>query len=317
MGSTSTKSTTKQVLSPEQRQLLNLALPAVKEIAANPPQQFPGSAIAPFTQVQQQAQSEAVGTAENFLKPFASSTVAKNEALQGSTIPTGVGGLGNLVAGLGPAGSTRDFFLSGGAIDPNANPFLAQSADAAIRPIVDNLLQRELPAIRRGAGAAGQVGSSRQGIAEGLAINDANRRAGDITSRIFSDAFSRGLGTTAGVLESTLGQGGSAAQSLLGTGKESLFNAPQLGSLALTPSTVLDAVGNIQQQQQQAVLSETAQKYITEQLIPFLISKDVANLAFGVPNASTVSTGSSGMNPLQALLGGSMIAANLKPLLFA
>lgn len=114
--------------------------------------------------LQQQAQQNALTTAAN-LSPFI------NQSQQG----------------LG-------FLTSGAVLDPSTNPYLAQTAQAAVRPIFENLSQNILPSIRGNAAQAGQVGSSRQGIAEGLAAQGALRSAGDISSNIYSQGYGQGLG---------------------------------------------------------------------------------------------------------------------------
>lgn len=310
MAKGSNTTTTKQELSPEQQQLLSYALPAAKNISENTPTQFPGGSVSGFDPLQTQAQDLAAATATGSIQPLVDSTIATQQNLQSSAIPQGVGGLGALVGGINKATPAQDFFLSGQAMDPTSNPYIQRTAEAAIDPLQKTLTQSILPSIRRGATGAGQTGSSRQGIAEGLAIQDFNKQAGDITSRIFSDSYSQGLGATGDALRSTLGLAKDSASTLLDQGTRSLFATPEIGNLALLPSKILSSVGGQKQQQSQAVLSDEAARYMQEQLMPFLVAQDVANLAFGIPNGSTISTtSSSGPNPLQLLLGtGSMLA---------
>lgn len=84
------------------------------------------------------------------------------------------------------------FLASGAGSNPLANPYLQQTANAAINPLFQQLAQQTLPGIRSGAAASGNVGSSRQGIAEGLAQQGAFQAAGNTLGNIYSNAFQQG-----------------------------------------------------------------------------------------------------------------------------
>lgn len=312
-GSRTSSTTTTQQLAPEQQELLDLVIPTAEGFINSPPELFPGSAIAGFDPLQTAAQESALDVAGNFLTPFTQSTADAHSNLQGAAIPLGTAGLGELIGGATAAQPARDFFLSGDALSPDSNPFLASTADAAIGRVADNLTSEVLPSIRRGAQSAGQVGSSRQGIAEGLAIRDFTDTAGDISANIFSQGFADNLGATTQVLGQTQSLAGDAASSLLSEGTRSLFAAPQIADLALLPTQILEAVGATRQGQTQNLLTEEANRFMTDQLLPFIVAQDIANLAFGIPGGSTTSSGSvPGPSGLETALGlGSLIAGFL------
>jgi len=84
------------------------------------------------------------------------------------------------------------------ALDPrNAmnNPYLQQAMGSAIRPLTQNYQENVLSGITDSAVSAGQSGSSRQGIAEGIAARGYMDQVGDITGRMasqnYSDAMAR------------------------------------------------------------------------------------------------------------------------------
>ena len=59
------------------------------------------------------------------------------------------------------------------------------------------------------------------------------------------------------------------------------------------------------------MLTEEANNFMLEQLMPFLIAQDVANLAFGIPGGSTISTSTQknpGPSPIDIILGVASIA---------
>ena len=131
-------------------------------------------------------------------------------------------GLSPFIQGAQGAGQ---FLTDPGLLSPESNPYLAQTAQAAGRPIMQALTEQILPNIRGGAIGAGQFGGSRQGIAEGIASRGALQQLGDISSNIFSQAYGQGLGA--------LGQG--------------LSLAPQTAGLGFLPGQAFQEIGAQQQ----------------------------------------------------------------------
>ncbi len=309
-GGGKTSTTTRQELSPEQQELLSLVIPAARDISENPPQLFPESQIAPFNPLQVAGQELALGAAAGPVTQLGQTATSGVGALQEIGLPTGILGAGEAIGGLDTAQPFLDFLLSGQALFPQSNPALAATAEAAIRPLEQSLTQQVLPGIRSGAVDAGQFGSSRQGIAEGIALQEFQQQAGDISANIFSQGFSDALAAATNALGTTQGLAGTGFETLVGQGTRSLFATPQLADLALQPAAITGGVGFQQQQQEQAQLSEEAQKFISEQIIPFLVAQDVAQLAFGIPGGSITSTTSGGGGGIQigqllgALVGG-------------
>lgn len=256
-GSTTTVT---QSLSPEQQQLLGQATPIFSAFLQNPPQLFPGSSIAGFNPLQQAGQAGAV------------------QAAAGPATE------------LAQTGQGLQNFLSGPVLYPETNPALAAATQAAIRPIAQQFTQSVLPNIRSGFQNAGQYGSSRQGIAEGLA----------------SQGFLDAAGGAAANLQNQAYQGGLEALS------RGLFALPQTQALQFAPSTATEAVGSQQQALQQAYLSEAANRYLQEQLIPFNLAQDVASIAVGLPGGSS-QTNASQASPStgQNVLGGAALGAGL------
>ena len=156
-----TQSTTFE-LSPEQRALIQPAVEAGIEFAANPPQLPDYSQVAPFNPSQ----------------------LAAQESLLGAVLPQ---------QELAEAAAGANQFLLGDVLYPETNPALQRTIEASTRPITDDLLERVLPGIRGGAVTAGQFGGSRQGIAEGLATGRAAQAVGDTAARVASAGYDAGL----------------------------------------------------------------------------------------------------------------------------
>ena len=178
-------------------------------------------------------------------------------------------------------------FLSGPGLFPSTNPALQDAIAGAVRPLQDTFSQVTLPGIARGAQAGGASGGSRQGVAEGLAASNLQNLVGDVSARVASTGFGQGL---------------DAATKTLAFGPATTQNA-------FLPSTAIEAVGGQQQAGQQAFLDEQVNRFSLEQLLPFLIAKDVAGIAFGQPTGATSTSDIPGLSTGQAALGGGTLGA--------
>lgn len=247
-------STTTQELSPEQRELLALVIPEAQRISAAPPQLFPGTAIAGFNPLQQLGQQQAVSAATGPVQQVA-------DVSQGAFN-----------------------FLQGPVLFPETNPALGQAIAGAVRPLQQTLTEVALPAIRQEAITSGGFGGSRQGIAEGRAIEGTQRAIGDVSAGLANQGFQSGL--------NALVQG--------------LALAPDVAGLQLGPAQAIEAVGSQIRALEQAQLSEEAQRFLSEQLVPFSVAQDIAALAFGVGGGSSTTRGNTtgpGNDPLNTILG--------------
>ncbi len=254
-----TESTTTVQLSPEQQQLISQVTPIFQSFLDQPPELFPGSAISPFTPLQELGQFQ--------------------------TLQAGQGPVQDIVSQLG--------LFSNFLTDPNFinnDPTLGPATEAAFRPLEQSFQQQLLPSLARGAQTAGQVGSSREGIAQGLAGQELLAQEGDISAQLA--AASRGQNLEAATRALAFGPATAQAQTL--------------------PGVITEAVGGQQQFQNQAFLTEAAQRFLQEQLIPFQIAQDVASIAFGFPGGTATSQQEvAGPGALAGGLGGAGLAAAL------
>jgi len=78
----------------------------------------------------------------------------------------------------------------GQMMDPGISPQL----EAYQRQVQNNLQDSLLPAIQGGAGMAGQMGGSRQGVAEGLALARGNQQVTDMAANLYNDDMNRMMG---------------------------------------------------------------------------------------------------------------------------
>lgn len=321
-----TETVSRQELSPEQRQLITPVIPTIQQFAENPPEPFPGATTAGPTSAELLSRLLALQTAGN-IQPTVQGGVDAQQQLQGAGA-TGAAGLEQILANLRNATPTLEQFTSGALLDPASNPALQSAISAATRPITDDFLQSVLPRLRSQAISSGQFGGTRQGIAEGLAAQGAQRQIGDISAGLANQAFQSGLDATTATLGQLIGAGADASRTGLQSGVQSLLALPQTLQASLFPASILEQVGLAGRADEQARIDDEVRIFEQEQLLPFLAAQEVARTALGLPGGPTTTTsvrdpgspgflrgalggliggfGLGGLNPL-ALAGGALL----------
>ena len=102
-------------------------------------------------------------------------------------------------------------------LNGGASPFLAGTIDSALRASNNNFNRNILPGIGDAASGAGQVGGSRQGIAQGIAAGDLMNQQTDIISQIMQSGFEQQSADRNQAISSVLGAQGQNAQNTLAT----------------------------------------------------------------------------------------------------
>lgn len=180
---------------------------------------------------------------------------------------------------------------SGGLMDATSNPWLADYAAAAARPIQTSLMEEALPMIRNQGIASGQYGGSRQDLSEGIAVGRAADAIGDVTSNIYSQAYGQNL------------QGMLGAQSM----------APAMAQMGMMPSNILSGIGAQQQaMEQQGIDEEMARHYYPQQALQNYMSL-VGGQQYGGTSTQTTPYST---NPLLGGLGGGMTGASLASMMY-
>ena len=242
MGGNSGQTTTQTsefILSPEQQKILGFAMPGIEKYAnMGPAPLYPGSRIEGFNPNQLQAQQMLLGSAGNM------QNIADNAA------------------------KTSNFYTSGDIWNPASNPYLSQAIDATVRPITQNYQEVVQPGLRGEATQTGNFGSSRQGIAEGLAARNYMRETGDQASKLVQNQYATNI---------------DAQMKALGL-------APQTQQLQMAPSQAYAQVGDAQRRMAQALLDEKVQRFNYPYYSPLLHSQDLVGLLSSIPGGKNVST---------------------------
>jgi len=158
--------TSKVELSPEQKQVFQLALPSINAAAASDPQIYSGQTVAGFTPAETSAQQQLL---------------------------TAAGGTVNTLAQQG-AGA-QGFLLDPAMLSYDSNPYLKSYGQAITSDLTKNLMENILPGINRQSEVTqGPYGStSRLGIAQGAAIQGTQKSAADALSKLAYDSYANGL----------------------------------------------------------------------------------------------------------------------------
>lgn len=327
MPSGQSKSVTTQELSKQQKALLDPVIPIAKDYLNQDIQMAPPIHGGPPMNVRHALNDakhrvlpqlkgmsdQGQGTAGTVMGGAGAGTGGAAQLMQ--TGAAGTGSMGDLASVVPGSAEANKFLSSGALLDPRTNPTLQGQIEATTRPLIERLKHDMLPAIKSDFVGGNMMGSSRQGIAEGRAIGETSDAMSDAVSKLVSNNFNQGLGAMLNASSTGLGTGstqvgqslgalGTGAQTLTGNALSAMGQLPQLGELALLAPRTQEAIGQTWEGYRERQRQEEAQRFNTQQVMPFLKAQDVANLAFGFNNGTATSTTSQPVNPLQMLFGG-------------
>ena len=177
------------------------------------------------------------------------------------------------------------------APDVASNPYVNGMLEAQARGVGDQLTRQWLPAVRQGASLAGQTGSSRQGVAEGVAIGEAAKALTNAAAQTQLSAYDRGLSAQA-----------QAAQML-----------PMMSQLGMMPAQTMQQVGSQQEAYLQKQIDEAVNRFNFYQTEPWQRLNYANAIYSGVPwNSSSTQTSNAGSGSTAAnVLGGGLTGYSL------
>jgi len=168
----------------------------------------------------------------------------------------GLGALGQAVRGANPLN----------------NPFFGGTLDALIRPATQQLTQTVLPQIDSGAIDAGGFGGSRQGIAQGNAINSWQQNVLDTSQKFGSEAYGQGL--------ESLGR--------------AMAMAPGIQQMANVPASIMGQTGDAQRAYEQQMIQDQIDRWNYGQTQPMDMLNWYAGLVGNPLGGTTTSTQDAG-----------------------
>lgn len=261
-------------------------------IAGGSPEQF----VAGFNPEQQAAMQNLIDS--KWLQPGMDAAQGMIGQGQGM-VNTGVAGWGDIASGANQIGVDQDIYDSFYNED-----LITGQLDAIGSDINRNLNERDLLNIDRKFSGIGGSGSSRAGIAEGVAIRGAQDQMGDISAQIRTNAHQKAnqaaLATSAqrqqaqaNAFNNLLGSGMGMQQYGIGTGAAL---GQQGATNALNAST-------LEQQQRQAEIQGQLEKMQWDSQMPFMPINQANQALMPWASGFGTSSGTSKQDDNQGLLG--------------
>lgn len=173
-------------------------------------------------------------------------------------------------------------------LDVGNNPYVQGAVRGAINPIFQRLSESILPQISDVSESAGGYGGSRDQLARGQAVGQAVRAAGDVSSKIMSDAYGQGLDNFL----------------------RGIALGPQTVQTGLLPGQTMEAVGAAERADEQAFLTDLVNRWNFQQNLPYQQLTQYQNLIQGGYGGTSTTTGTGAgyeqpeTNRFQSALGG-------------
>jgi len=172
-----------------------------------------------------------------------------------------------------------------GNLDVGSNQYVQGQMAANTNRLYQDFNEQTMPALRSNFGKSGQIGSSRQGIAEGLAAQGVARASADSNANILGTAYNNALDTYSSVLA----------------------QAPQLMQAGTMPATLLSQVGQSQRGFEQDKIDEAISRNDFEQNEAWNRLANYMQMVSGNWGGTTTSTmPKQGGNKLAGALGGAL-----------
>lgn len=200
------------------------------------------------------------------------------------------GAAGNIGDYANMFGNSLSTYLSPDFMDPNANPYMSDYVNSAIRPLTENFTQSILPSLRGGdrLTGGGTYGSSRSGIAQGLAANNLENAVGDVTSRMYTDLYGQNIGAQ----------------------QRAMALTPTLANLFQMPGQIMTGIGGMQQNQAQNEINANMNAYNYNRDQPWNDIMSILAASSGMPYGTTTGT-QQGNGPWAGMLGTGLMGYGL------
>lgn len=169
----------------------------------------------------------------------------------------------------------QQFLTTGAALDPSTNPGLMKSIQFAQLPVQQQFQENTIPTLRSNATAVGGLGSSREGIAEGIAARGEEQSLGNIAAGMTNQNYLNALDQMTRAMGLT----------------------PSVQGAQITPATTVSGVGDVQQAMDQANRAYAYQSALFPQENLLATAQALAGIEGALPGGTTTSTGTGTTNP--------------------
>lgn len=191
--------------------------------------------------------------------PF--NTIAGFTPMQQQAWGAGMQGAGNIAqGGQGMMGSYANYLQQPGQFNPSMNwfnnPHMASAVQGAVNPMIQNFERQTMPGIN--SAFSSQPGSSRQGIAQGLALSDLNQQIGDVSSGMYNQMYQQGQNAYLQDMATQLQARQGAYQMMPG-----IFD--MYSQSQMQPYSIMGEIGGMQQGMNQAQIDAMRDRWDFEQ----------------------------------------------------
>lgn len=209
----------------------------------------------------------------------------------------------------GNATGALNFALSD-AVDVRNNPYLGVAMQEAMRPQIEAFERRTMPALQLGGAATGTFGSSRQGVAEGLAAQGLQQGLATTGAQMGSQAYgqgldaqSRALGAYNDMVRSAIGGVGQFGNQV-DTAVTAARAVPTVAQGASIPGSMISQVGAQRENLAQEYANYEAAQRIAQVNQPWELLNSYAGLLSQMSNPITQTSSTmprQGITPIQGI----------------
>lgn len=220
------------------------------------------------------------------------------DALSGSSksFQTGYGRL----FGPGTAEEYSRNFLLNSAVNPGNNPALQSGIESAQYNLTQNYKNNVIPSISSGMTANNMYGSSRQGVAEGIAAQAYLDQLRNISSSLTHEGYKTGLGAMAQGFGTASGADVAAMQTGIDGRARIMSATPGVLQSSYIPEQIMEGVKTQELGWRQRWLDTWQQQYYNNLLYPIQAGQAIMNLAWPSTGGS-ITSGAIGNGALQTM----------------
>jgi hypothetical protein len=204
----------------------------------------------------------------------------------------------NRLFGNGTAEAYARNFLLNSAVNPTNNPALQAGINSAQYNLTQNYRNNVIPSISSGMTANNMYGSSRQGVAEGIAAQSYLDQLKNIAGSLTNEGYKEGLGAMAQGFGTASGADIGSMQTGIDGRARVMSAMPGVLQSSYMPEQLVEGIRTQELGWRQKWLDTWQQQYYNNLLYPVQAGQALMNLAWPA-TGSTVTSGAKGNQAMQ------------------
>lgn len=202
--------------------------------------------------------------------------------------------------GAGTAEEYARNFLLNSAVNPTNNPALQEGINASQYNLTQNYRNNVIPSISSGMAANNMYGSSRQGVAEGIAAQSYLDQLRNISGSLTHEGYKAGLAALAQGFGTASGADVAAMQTGIDGRSRVMSATPGVMQSSYMPEQIMEGVKTQELGWRQRWLDTWQQQYYNNLLYPIQAGQAIMNLAWPSTGGS-ITSGAIGNGALQTM----------------